>query len=338
MLATPALPLQHHQLFHTHDVDEARDCVARIFCPHGLSTARPRTELDARHHSVCLHQAVSLNYVQYGPSVDIDPGYLGSFYLLQIPLRGGAAVRCGSQQVQADTHLASLPSPTERLSMRWADDSPHLIVRFTQAAVRQQLEQLAQMPLHSPLVFDLGLRLDAPALAPMLNFVQYLCTTLDGDQAFAGAAPLAEQAEHYLLSTLLLLAPHNHSQALAETGRRALLPRSVRRAQEFMHERAADPVSLAQLCQSLGVSARALQTAFLTHTGQSPMAYWRDVRLDRARAALHSAAQASLRASVSRIAAEHGFLHLGHFAAHYQRRFGEAPAQTLKAAQRGVPR
>lgn len=333
MHARPALPLQQYQIFQTRDVDEARECVARIFCPHALTTARPRSLLDARHHSVRLHRDVSLNYVQYGPGVDIEPGYLGDFYLLQIPLRGGATVRCGPQQVMADPQLASLPSPSERLRMRWSDDSPHLIVRVAQAAVQRHMEQLAQAPLHQPLVFDLGLRLDTPALAPVLNFVRYLCATLEQGHAFS-ATPLAAQAESHLVSSLLLLAPHNHSRALDAAGQRSLLPRSVRRAQDFMQSQVAEPATLAQLCQQLGVSARALQTAFREHTGQSPMTYWRDVRLDRARAALQ-AGGATPGASVSRVAGDFGFLHLGHFAAHYHKRFGETPAQTLRAAGRG---
>ena len=110
MSTLATLPLSHYQLFQTGDVDEARECVARVFCPHGLHVASPGTALDARHHSVRLHQHISLNYVQYGPAVRIDPGYLGDFYLLQIPLRGGASIRCGRQQVLANTRTASLPS------------------------------------------------------------------------------------------------------------------------------------------------------------------------------------------------------------------------------------
>ena len=333
MSALPApasLPLSRYQIFHSRDVDEARECVARIFCPHGLSTSRPGTPLDARHHSARLHRDVSLNYVQYGPEVDIDPGYLGDFYLLQIPLRGGASVRCGSQRVLASARMASLPSPTERLSMCWAEDSPHLIVRFSQAALQRQLEQLIQAPLHQPLVFDLGLPLDAPALAPMLNFVKYLCATLEQDHAFGGT-PLAAQAEGYLLSSLLTLAPHNHTQALQAGARRSLLPRSVRRAQDFLHDHVYAPLSLADLCLHLGVSARALQLAFKQHTGQSPMDYWRAIRLDHVREALlHVNPRAPV--TVSQVATEYGFLHPGHFAAQYQERFGELPTQTLKMA------
>lgn len=325
-----ALPLSAHQLFVTRDVDEARECVARVFCPHRLATVRPRHPLDARHHSAHLGPAVSLNVVQYGPAVDIEPGCLGDFYLLQIPLQGGAQVRCGGQQVASDPRMASLPSPTEPLAMRWADDSPQLIVRVGQAALQRQWQQLAQAPLGGPLVFDLGLRLDTPAISPLVHYVHYLCSMLDAGAGVAQVPLLAEQAEQYLLSSLLLLAPHNRSQAMAQAQRPQLLPRSVRRAQEYMRAAGHEPMSLARLCQDVGVSARALQTAFLAHTGQSPMAWWRGLRLQQARAALQSATPG---ASVSRIAAEQGFMHLGRFAQQYRLRYGETPAETLRAAR-----
>ena len=334
MTTLATLPLSHYQLFQTGDVDEARESVARIFCPHGLHVTRPGTGLDARHHSVCLHRDVSLNYVQYGPEVRIDPGYLGDFYLLQIPLRGGASIRCGEQQVLADTRTASLPSPTEPLSMVWADDSPHLIVRFSRLALQRQFEQLAQMPMAQPLVFDLAVALDTPALAPVRNFVHYLCATVDADTALCGSA-LAAQAETYLLTALLTLAPHNHSACLQTGARRSLLPRSVRRAQEYLHAHITAPVSLADLCQHLGVSARALQQAFRQHTGRSPMAYWRDLRLDHVHTVLGRCGPGD-KVSVSQVAAQYGFLHLGHFVAQYQARFGELPAQTLRTGGVGT--
>jgi AraC-like DNA-binding protein len=273
--------------------------------------------------------------VQYGPCVDIQPGYLKDFFLLQIPLRGGADVRCGGQQVRADLNLASLPSPTEPLTMRWADDSPHLIVKFSRTALQAQLERLAQKRLSAPLVFDLGVPLGDPALAPLLHFIRCLQATLDAGEGLGGPL-LAEQAESYLMASLLLCAPHNHSAALRGGAPRTWLPRAVRRAEEYMASRLDSAVSLADVCEHAGVSARALQSAFRQHRGHGPMEFLRNARLDGVRAALLDALReaAPVAASagavrVSDIAARYGFGHAGRFAADYRLRFGEAPSQTL---------
>lgn len=323
----PPLPLQRYRLFESHDVDEARESVARVFCPHGLIMLRPRTELDACHHSARLHRDVSLNYVQYGPGVQIDPGYLQGFFLLQIPLRGGAEIRCGAQHVDATPSLASLPSPTEPLSMRWADDSPHLIVRLARSALLSRLESLLQAPVKQHLVFDLGVPLDNPALAPLVHFIDYLRLTLDAGNALQPGGPLAEHAEAYLMSSLLMSAGHNHSRALAGDTRRSLLPRAVRRAQEYMAAHAEQPLSLADVCREAGCSARALQMAFREHAGRGPMEFLREIRLDKVRAELRVSAGVA-GTGVREVAQKYGFLHLGHFAAQYRARFGERPSET----------
>lgn len=330
---TPRLPLQRYRLFESHDMDEARESVARVFCPHGLTMLRPRSELHACHHSARLHRNVSLNYVQYGPGVQIDPGYLQDFFLLQIPLRGGADIRCGAQQVEATPSLASLPSPTEPLSMRWADDSPHLIVRLARPALLSRLEALLQAPLRQALVFDLGVPLDNPALAPLVHFIDYLRLTLDAGNALQAGHRLAEHAEEYLMSSLLMSARHNHSGALAGDTQRGLMPRVVRKAQEFMAAHAEQPVSLADVCREIGCSARALQLAFRQHAGQGPMEFLRELRLDRVRAELLAAA-GSDGGGVREAAQRYGFLHLGHFAAQYRTRFGERPSETLARGSR----
>lgn len=334
-LSAPArLPLERFRLFDSHDLDEARDFVGRMFCPHELSTSQPHRQLDARHHSARLNDGASLNYVQYGPAVDIRPGYLQDFFLLQIPLQGGADIRCGNQQMRADVRTASLPSPTESLAMRWADDSPHLILKLSRTAMQTQLEQLAQRPLGQPLVFDLAVRLDTPALAPVLSFIHCLRTTLEHGGDFAGSL-LADQAASYLMSSLLLCTPHNHSAALQHSPRRALLPRAVRRAQDYIEARLDIAVTLADLCDHVGVSARALQAAFRAHCGQSPMEFLRNARLDRIRKELRAATDGDA-LQVAQVAARYGFLHAGRFAADYRQRFGESPSHTLRQGSPGA--
>jgi AraC-like DNA-binding protein len=211
--------------------------------------------------------------------------------------------------------------------MRWADDSPHLIVRLARSALLFRLESLLQAPVKQHLVFDLGVPLDNPALAPLVHFIDYLRLTLDAGSALQAGGLLAEHAEAYLMSSLLMSAGHNHSCALAGEAQRSLLPRVVRRAQEYMAAHAEQPLSLADICREVGCSARALQLAFRQHAGQGPMEFLREIRLDRVRAELLASAGVAA-AGVREVAQKYGFLHLGHFAAQYRARFGERPSET----------
>lgn len=231
--------------------------------------------------------------------------------------------------------MASLPSPTEALSMHWHDDSPQFIIKIDRAAVQSRLSALLQAPLHQPLVFDLGVDLTNPVLLGMTSFIAYLRSAVETNAILLGHPVLAEQAEQaesHLLTSLLLSTGHNYSAALASGAFSSgaaptVLPRVVKRAQEYMHSQLEQPITLADLCAHVGVSARSLQQTFAQCTGKSPMAFLRDLRLDAARTALQSKF-AERAPQVSDIAARYGFFHLGHFAEGYRRRFGETPSET----------
>ncbi|MEQ8165776.1 MAG: helix-turn-helix domain-containing protein, partial [Alphaproteobacteria bacterium] len=81
-----------------------------------------------------------------------------------------------------------------------------------------------------------------------------------------------------------------------------------------------------------GVSARSLFAGFRAYRGQGPMAFLKQVRLERARAELAAADPG--RARVIDIALKWHFSHMGRFAADYGRRFGEAPSVTLRRINR----
>jgi transcriptional regulator GlxA family with amidase domain len=86
-------------------------------------------------------------------------------------------------------------------------------------------------------------------------------------------------------------------------------------------------LTLAELAQAAGTTARALQRGFKDVVGMSPTAYVRAVRMDRVREEL-LAGGPSL--SVTDIAMKWGFFHLGRFAQQYKERFGVLPSQTAR--------
>ena len=108
------------------------------------------------------------------------------------------------------------------------------------------------------------------------------------------------------------------------------LPRNarLRAAVEYIHDHAAEPVTVADLSAASGLSVRSVQESFRRVFDVSPLTYLRQVRLDRVRAELLEL-DPSLGA-VGDVARRWGFAHLGRFSASYAERFGEYPKQTLR--------
>ncbi len=100
MRATSAPPLATFNAVDTLDPGEAEDEVARIFCPHRLTPLRRSAPGFHAVHNTAPFDGFSVNYVAYGAAVEIDPGKLDRFFLLQVPLTGAADVRCGSARLR----------------------------------------------------------------------------------------------------------------------------------------------------------------------------------------------------------------------------------------------
>lgn len=88
-----------------------------------------------------------------------------------------------------------------------------------------------------------------------------------------------------------------------------------------------------ELAKFAGLSVRSLQRECASR-GYTPVAFMRCVQLDRARDLLSTAGPDD---SVAAIAMAAGFMHLGRFSSHYQKRFGERPSATLARASMSRP-
>ncbi|WP_281843427.1 AraC family transcriptional regulator [Sinisalibacter aestuarii] len=99
----------------------------------------------------------------------------------------------------------------------------------------------------------------------------------------------------------------------------------ARRAQDYIHEFYADPLTVTDIAQATGVGVRQLQLSFKQCLATTPREYLCGVRLDAARQMLlnHPAL------NVTEVAGECGISHMGRFAKEYRRRFGEVPSETL---------
>ncbi|MGV9779600.1 AraC family transcriptional regulator [Streptosporangium sp. NPDC003464] len=324
--ARQRVPLGNRPLFGTRDLDEAREQVARVFCPHRLELTGEVSRLAARFNSAQLG-AVRVNYLDYGTDVRIEPGELESFFLVQIPLAGRSLIRCGRQEIVSTPGLASLPSPSEHLDMRWEAGCPQLIVKFDRPAVEDALERMLGERLDRPIVFDLGMDMTTGWARAWRAMADLIVGEAEHDDGLA-VQPLAiAHLENAMLTSLLTMQPSNYHERL-NAPRAPAVPKVVRRAMEFIDGHAHQPLTTDDVARAVAVSGRSLQEGFRRHLGLTPMTYLRDVRLGRVHEELVVGDPA--RCTVTGVAARWGFLHQGRFAAAYRTRYGQAPSQTLR--------
>jgi len=88
-----------------------------------------------------------------------------------------------------------------------------------------------------------------------------------------------------------------------------------------MEANVAEPVTLNDLAQSAGVSARQLNRLFTEKLGRSTMRYYRDLRLDKAQSLLRNSPL-----SLTEIALACGFASSSHFSRAYAESFGKPPS------------
>jgi AraC family ethanolamine operon transcriptional activator len=131
--------------------------------------------------------------------------------------------------------------------------------------------------------------------------------------------------EDFLLLFIMALPAQRKQKVAAKFFRRSRL---VRQADEYMRSHLDQPLTLTDLCAALGTSSRALCYGFQEIFGMSPMAYLKSLRLQGVFRVL-KAAQSSPE-TVTEVATQFGFYHLGFFSRDYKQMFGELPSETLK--------
>lgn len=311
-------------LVDTRSPEEARQEIGRIFCPHFLSPSdRHATGFHAVHRA-SRQGDYSLNIVGYGSEVDIDPGELSNFFLLQIPVAGSAMVRCGNDTAIARAdHSASLLSPTLPTRMLWSDGCEKLIVLVAREAMRRHCEHMAGRSVDK-VEFATAIDTTSGAGRQVLGHVKLMREAAEMEGGLTGdyLARLGESLSVFLLTAL----PHSQRSALDSP---ASAPGStvVTRAEEWICANLNRTFSVIDVAAAVGVSLRSLQEGVRRQRGTTLSHMIEAVRLDLFRATLSDPHNHN---SVTEVACLVRLGHLGRAAAVYRKRYGETPSATLR--------
>jgi AraC-like DNA-binding protein len=307
--------------FSSRDLDEVRTYIGKVFKPHRLRAFGR----SARADSIVNHRSTaagSLVYFGYGDrTVEVDPGPLENFYLLQFATVGSGRMNYGARAVDLDPASSAACLSPQRATRGRFDPGTRMLVSRTE---RTRLEahyfrHIGYQP-KMPLEFDPQIRTDQPGGAQIASLVRLLATYANGplEKDFADLQML-------LMTTLIYVQPNTWREYLL----RPAMPsqaKCVGIVQEYVHEHCGGDLSVEQLAGVACVSTRTLFSSFQRFAGVAPMTYVRNIRLERARREL----RLSTDESVTEVAARCGFSHMGRFATAYRQEFGETPSATRR--------
>ena len=197
---------------------------------------------------------------------------------------------------------------------------------------REALRRYAESYEGCSLQLEFGVE-DVVPVAQLGSLLEEIDSILDyaGGQGFPDLAPKTAAVVEDRLMRAFLESPLGwrlisaRRPLGAEAGRNA-----VSRAIDFIEAKHGQPLRLEEISATAGVSTPSLQIAFRRAFGMTPWQYLTRVRLEAARRSL---CVGQRDASVTEIALDAGFSHLGEFAAQYRQRYGERPVDTARRAR-----
>lgn len=205
-------------------------------------------------------------------------------------------------------------------------NSEAIVLRTSMSDLSHHFEELTARHHRGTLIFDHSIDLIKGPGAMLKRMINYLVYELDHNDQMVKTPGLLKTYDDMLMTALLSL-PHNHREKLYAGRHKRTAPGFVHRAEEYMRAHLTEVISISDLIRICDCSQSVLFSAFRNARGYTPMEFLTEQRLQNARKKLH---KSHPQASISDIAMDCGFRHLGRFSQFYWKRFGERPSDTLR--------
>ena len=241
-----------------------------------------------------------------------------------LPLSGEITTDHGTFQAGVVPDSADITVGSVSLRLKSAA-STTMVLRFNDPLLQETAARLTGCRHSTDLNFDGVLNLRSRpgrTFAHHANVVWSAIHSNELDEANKNRAVELELASDFLLAAKVAdenaLGEHHDEPNTA----------AIQRAEDWILDQLAEPISRADLCEISGLHVRTLTRGFQLLHGVGPMQFLREQRLDAIRQVLLRSRPEET--SVTRIAEDFGMWHLGRFAHAYRVRFHERPVESLK--------
>ncbi|MDU9391975.1 AraC family transcriptional regulator [Pseudomonas sp. zfem002] len=309
---------ERSSVFHRADPYAVSDYVNRHVGQHCIGLSRsthPQASLSHRKFA-----ELDLCRISYGGSVRVTSPALESIYHLQVLLNGNCLWRRGSQ---SERYLLPgellLINPDEPVDLTYSQDCEKFILKVPTRLLDTLCdEQRWQRPSSGVRFLRNHYRLDE--LEGFVSLLAMVC------QEAEASDPLPRVQGHYsqILASKLLTLPSTNirRESLGSHGA------SLERILDYIERNLKLELPAEVLAEQANMSLRSFYALFDRQLGTTPKQYVLQRKFERLQQCL-SDPTCAVR-SVTELAMDYGFMHLGRFSEGYRQRFGELPSETFR--------
>ena len=322
-------PLDSFPLVRTTDLNQLQSVLATLFQDSIFDIG---SDCDSVTNCInyCPLQHSGLIYGDFGAAIRASFGEM-HFYVQGITIRGTGEQLTNGKATSAN--VGGLLSPRTDLRLHFGAGFELLALNIEADALARKLGAIIGSPPSKPILFEVDPEFSHPSALRLRRLIEFLVEKLSSDRRDMPLVALVE-IEQALMTWFLIGNRHNYSHLLDSRSRWAA-PWQVKRAEEYIEASWDQPLTIEVLAAVTGASARSLFHTFKQNRGYSPMAFIRQVRLQRAWLMLNTQDPG---VSVTEVAYACGFSNLGHFAGYFRAKFGETPSAVLSRSKNRLQR
>jgi len=319
-------PLSNYVVLKSSDVDEVEEMISHLSTPFKMNIKGDHSGFDTRI-AVADVGDVRIMHSSFGEvGIEIaSEGETDDGLLLFLPTVGGGSITHLKKEWEYSEHQGIFRD-LGRHSVAYQENFHTYAIPLSKKKLREHALRLGGDKLSLvPLEFDPAADFSSEGGLLLRQTLEFTAQAMDGPLRNMDGELIKSQMSDLIMTQILTQLASTVQDRLNGREVSNILPRSVKRAQDYIHAHPANKLDMSTLAEVAGCSYRTLQRGFLDAFDATPQQYIRKIRLIEVRRELLSSGPKD---NVANIARRWGFAHMGRFAQEYAKEFGEFPSET----------
>lgn len=310
---------------YSRQADFAHTLMSSICGEHHLDTCG-RNSLDFHYEGIRLpNKRTAIGKISYGENVLINTSNLRA-YSISLPIQGKQTLAINGTNYLSNCDKGLILSNADLQDLAIDKNCNKYQVVIPESSMQMVLGGLLHESVDKPVVFnpEMNLKIDKSVSMWWQNIDNFLLLRSQY-KSVQGLQLWSEDYENFLIKALLFSQENNYSTLLRSLCEQQE-PEYLRKVRDYIQQYAHEEIRAEDLQRLAGVSKSKLYDEFQHHYGTSPLSFLRRYRLQQIYKTLNTSTNKNV--SISKLAFDWGFNHLGRFSQEYREEFGENPSET----------